>query len=217
MELARLDGEMSMDLGDLRLTRASGPFRIDTQNKDIQLENVSGDVKVNTRNGEVVVSPAAPFGDVTVNTKNGSIRVGVPTAANYQVQATSRKGEAETDFELNKQEENNDARISGTIGKGGPRLELDTEHGTIEIRKGAILSGQSGVHAPSAPATPGSPEAARDEAKREADAGRSEADRLREKGRRDAARERDKALRDAEKARRDAEKARDQAKDQPYL
>jgi len=57
LEMARLDGDMRMESGDLRVKSVSGPFRLVTRSKDIHLEDISGDVQV--ENSSVTVELAA--------------------------------------------------------------------------------------------------------------------------------------------------------------
>jgi DUF4097 and DUF4098 domain-containing protein YvlB len=52
------------------------------------------------------------------------------------VDARSTRGELESDFQLNVSEHGDDHAAAGTLGKGGNKLQLTTDHGTIEIRKG---------------------------------------------------------------------------------
>ncbi len=135
MEFARLDGDFNMEQGDLRANSLVGPFRLHTRSKDIHLEDISGDINVENENAEVELHPKSPLGNVTVANHKGSIRFVVPPNANYQVDAHSSHGSVENDFDMKVQEEHGDARTSGTIGKGGSRVELNNDRGEITIRK----------------------------------------------------------------------------------
>ena len=140
LEFTKLDGSMSMDIGDLHANAITGPFHVETRNKDIRLKDVTGDVRVKNSNGDVEVQPKTPFGNLEITNKSGSIRVAVPASGNYTVDARSIRGDIENDFNLSASDQNNEARASGVINKGGLRLTLNNEHGTIEIRKGELGS-----------------------------------------------------------------------------
>lgn len=136
MQMAKLSGDLDMDSGDLRANSISGPLRVTTKAKDIHLEDVSGSIEVEDSHGEVEVHPQSPFGDMTINNHQGAIHVVLPENAGYSVEARSTRGELETDFPLNVTEQGPDRTTTGTLGKGGSKLQLTTDHGTIEIRKG---------------------------------------------------------------------------------
>ena len=136
MQLAKLDGDFQMNPGDLRATSLAGPFTLRTRSTDVHLENVSGDVRIENTHAEVEVHPATPAGNVEVLNRQGAIHLVLPSNAAFTVDARSNHGDIETDFELAKEESGHQTTASGNIGKGGPRLQLSTDHGVIEIRKG---------------------------------------------------------------------------------
>jgi DUF4097 and DUF4098 domain-containing protein YvlB len=135
MEIAKLDGDLSMGGGDLRANSLTGPFRINTRSKDIHLEDVTGDVKVENTNGEVEVQPKSPLGNIDIRDKRGEIRLTLPGAAGFQVEAAAMHGELSSDFNLNTQSKNGQQRGSATINNGGAHIVLNNEHGNITIRK----------------------------------------------------------------------------------
>jgi len=136
LELGKLDGELSMDSGDLRVSSVAGPFEVRTKAKDIRLEDISGPITVENSHGEIDVRPKAPFGDVTLNNRQGAIHIVLPESAGFTVAARSSRGELESDFPLNMTKNGDDHVAEGNVGKGGKKLQLTTDHGTIEIRKG---------------------------------------------------------------------------------
>ena len=136
LEMASLAGEMNLDSGDLRATGAAGPFRLSTRSKDVHLENISGDVRVENSNGSVEIHPNS-LGNILVDNRKGDVQLVIPAEASFNVQAHSRRGEAQSDFsQLKVENSNEDGKISGTVGKGGPSVQIDNDRGSIEIRKG---------------------------------------------------------------------------------
>lgn len=135
MELGKLDGELDMDSGDLHATSVAGPFQVHTRAKDIRLEDVSGPITIENSHGEIDIHPVSPFGDVNVSNHQGAIHIVLPESAGFTVDARSSRGELESDFSLNVTKTGEDHVAAGNIGKGGNRLQLTTDHGTIEIRK----------------------------------------------------------------------------------
>ena len=147
LEFAKLDGSFVMDSGDLRADGIGGPVRLDTRSKDIHLEGVSGDVHLENRNGEVELhpDPKAPLGNIEISNKSGPIRVTLPSTASFQLDARAMRGDIETDFNISTTDNNRETRATGTINKGGPRLQLSTEHGTIQVLRteGALAREQA--------------------------------------------------------------------------
>jgi hypothetical protein len=83
----------------------------------------------------------------------------LPDKAGFQVDARARNGEIETDFDQLKVDNSNDQAIAtGMVSGGGPRLVVNNEHGTIEIRKASSMP-EGAPEAPPAPKAPKAPRA----------------------------------------------------------
>jgi len=139
METGKVDGELRMDSGDLRASDLAG-LKIHTRSKDIHLENVSGNVEVSTKNASVELhADKTPLGNISINNDRGPIQLYLPEGAAVLVQASTRGGDIDTDFDQLKVETaGREAKLSGSIGTPGARaakVQLSTEHGDIEIRK----------------------------------------------------------------------------------
>jgi hypothetical protein len=74
-------------------------------------------------------------GNIEVSNRSGGIRLVVPGNANLEVNARADRGEVDTDFNLNKSEDNRAQTLQGVINRGGPKVQLNTQHGTISIFK----------------------------------------------------------------------------------
>lgn len=154
MEFSRLDGDLDMDSGDMRATDLTGPFRLLTRSKDIRLAGVNGDVRLQNENGAIEIR-MNKLGSMQVSNRNSDIQIFLPDKAAFQVDAHSRGGEIESDFNVLNVENNNDqATASGTIGSGGPHLVISNEHGGIELRKGSSLAEAPTPPRPPHPPTP---------------------------------------------------------------
>lgn len=135
LQFARLNGDFTMEIDDLRASNLVGPFSIETRSKGIHLEDVSGDVRIRNRNATVELSPKTPLGAIDVSNIHGEIDVTVPPSANFQLDAESIGGEVQSDFNVNLDNSGNNATATGAVGKGGPEVRLRADHGTIQIRK----------------------------------------------------------------------------------
>lgn len=156
LQFFRLNGDLDLDSGDLQASDVIGPVRLSTRAKDVRLTGVAGDVRLQDENGSVELH-MSKLGSVQVENRKGDVQIYVPDKAGFQVDARSRGGDVETDFDGLKVDNREDqATATGTVGGGGPHLVVTNEHGTIEIRKGSTVA-----EAPAAPSTPASPKAPR--------------------------------------------------------
>jgi hypothetical protein len=134
MEFVRLDGDLNMSGGDLTIRQMTGPFRIDTRSKDVHLDDYTGDVRIENTNAEIDLHPKQ-LGNTEVQNRSGRIRLVIPGNANFEVNARADRGEVDTDFNLNKSEDRRAQTLAGVVNKGGPKVQLNTEHGSISIFK----------------------------------------------------------------------------------
>jgi hypothetical protein len=85
-----------------------------------------------------MVTSAAPLGTITVKNRRGSVDVGVPAAAGFTVQASTRHGSMENDFDLPKSGSDDSPELKGTVGHGGPTVSIDTTDGDVTLRKSSV-------------------------------------------------------------------------------
>jgi DUF4097 and DUF4098 domain-containing protein YvlB len=155
LEFSKLTGDLDMDSGDMRASELTGPFRMLTRSKDIRLIGVNGDVRLENENGDVEIR-MNKLGNMQVNNRNSDIQLYLPDKAAFQLDAHSRGGEIQSDFDALKINNGEDqATASGTVGAGGPRLVITNEHGGIELRKGSMVA--EGPMTPKPPRPPAPP------------------------------------------------------------
>ena len=109
-------------------------------------------MKITNTNGDVHLSTSVPpTYPIEVNLGKGEIALDIPPASNFQIEASSRHGEVNSDFpSLSVNKEGDTPSINGTNGKGGPVIRLSTSYGTIRL-------GHEEVSPPSAPPAPRAP------------------------------------------------------------
>jgi len=137
LEIAKLDGEMRMESGDLRISSMAGPVTLRTRSKDIHFDSLTGDLTLDDSNGEVDIHVTkAPVGNIDITNRNGQVRITLPDKTGFNVDAETRNGEIRSDFPEIKVENLRDTNhASGKVGTGGGSVRLRTEHADIEIRK----------------------------------------------------------------------------------
>jgi DUF4097 and DUF4098 domain-containing protein YvlB len=133
----KLSGRLNMEVGSLELDGLEGPFEISTRQKDITLTNFKHSVRITDTNGDVELRTSTPpEHPIDVNLKKGEIELSLPPSSNFQIDAASRHGEVECDFSgpgLKVVKEGDNPSISGSMGKGGPTIRLDTEYGAVRL------------------------------------------------------------------------------------
>ena len=148
MDFSRLDGDLDLDSGDLQASDVIGPLRLSTRSKDIRLTGVSGDVRLQDENGSIELR-INKIGSTQIDNRKGDVQIYLPDKASFQVDARARNGEIQSDFDQLKVDDSNDQAVAtGTVGAGGPRLVVNNEHGTIEIRKASSAEEESDQPAP---------------------------------------------------------------------
>ena len=153
MDLPKLGGDLTLDSDDLTANQISGPTRIATRSKNIELSQVSGDIQIANSDGDVNVTAAAPLGNVEIANRSGGLTLTVPENAHFSVSgSTTGDDDLQSDFPLNVTTSGDQKQISGTVGQGGVKLELATTHGNLELRKGEMEV------APATPTPPTPPE-----------------------------------------------------------
>ncbi len=136
MEFSKLEGDLSMESGDLRARALTGPFRLNTRSKDIHLEEVSGPVKIENSNGVVELHPSGAVGAIQIDNQKGDVDLVLPAKASFQVSAQTRRGDIQSDFsELRVDSEGENHSVNGAIGGGGAQLQVNNQYGDISIRK----------------------------------------------------------------------------------
>lgn len=114
--------------------------------EDAEVSTVNGNVEVSTRgvaeassvNGNVEASLGRSdwTGPLEFSSVNGEVTVTLPADASAEVRASTVNGGIETDFPLTITGRFGPRNMRGTIGDGGPVIEMSSVNGTVSLRKG---------------------------------------------------------------------------------
>jgi len=160
MQMARLDGELTMESGDLRAHAVTGPMLVATRAKDIHVDDVTGNLKIDNSNGMVEYRAGKALGDVEINNQRGTVQVLLPRNSSFQVDARTNRGDIESEFPaVQVRSEHNAQYASGAVGgQGGPQIKLNNNYGDVQIRQSSALpSPPSPPTAPQPPKPPAAP------------------------------------------------------------
>ncbi len=139
IDVSQLNGTMEADLGDVKISGASGPVKIATHNSDVSVDNVRGRVEIADAHADVRVTLSSPPAqDIDITNDAGDVDVALPAQSSFEVDAISRGGDVESDFsggQLNVSNTDSSGQIAGRVGAGGPKITIATTYGTIHLRK----------------------------------------------------------------------------------
>ncbi len=138
--------------GDIHVQGLEGELELSNVNGEITARDVQGSVVAHTTNGDVkvVMTRVDPKAALAFATLNGDVDVTLPASFKGELRMRSDNGEIYTDFDVQlstppakvEQKRNGgryrlevDQEMHGTIGGGGPEIQLRTFNGDIYLRK----------------------------------------------------------------------------------
>lgn len=150
IELREIDGNVRLHTsnGHIDAEASNGSFEAETSNAKIEARLVNPisnwPVRLNTSNGHIDLTlQGSKMPDVRAETNNSSIELHLPPSVNARVKAnTSSHSSVTSDFDQLMRSGNDDDRhhdrhseVEGTLGSGGPLMDLSTSNGPIKILK----------------------------------------------------------------------------------
>jgi len=144
--------------GSIDVSNLDAPARLNTSNGAVRADAVRGGLEASTSNGSIravatgvesgqslrlstsngsveLTVDKVGAGGAVVHTSNGSITVSLPESASVDVDASTSNARITNEFEDSFRGRADRRRLEGSIGSGGPRLELSTSNGSIRLRK----------------------------------------------------------------------------------
>jgi DUF4097 and DUF4098 domain-containing protein YvlB len=138
VELTDVEGDViaNSSNGHIHATRLEGTLDGTTSNAGVKAEVLRSDrpVRVDTSNGSVdLVLPNGVGRELRVNTSNAGITVRLPDKQNAHVMARTSNSSITTDFDVAARGEIGKHSLDGTLGSGGPLIDLVTSNGGIRL------------------------------------------------------------------------------------
>lgn len=124
--------------GRIRVLDALRSTTLETVNGNILARMQEGMLHASTVNGSIEsFLPGSGVSGVTLTSDNGSIQVVLPEESGFMVEAVAPLGGIHSDFVLEQTSSlPGSNRLSGTVGSGEIRLNLNSRGGSIRITKG---------------------------------------------------------------------------------
>jgi lia operon protein LiaG len=114
----------------------SNQLSIDTGSGNIEgTALISPQVSLETGSGSVIADLSGEVWNVNVQTGSGDITLKVPPTLAAEVDIETSSGEIETDFEVAVTRHSRD-HMTGRIGEGGGKIDIETGSGGIKLVKG---------------------------------------------------------------------------------
>jgi hypothetical protein len=146
--------------GGIHVTGLQGSLNAETSNGVVELADIDGEVTAHTSNGAVrgkeirgpldvstsngsidmAVSPG-PTPAVSAHTSNGAITLRFAGEPNARLSASTSNSSISSDFEMMVRGEVSKHRMEGTLGRGGPTVNLQTSNGGIRIVRAGSTRG----------------------------------------------------------------------------
>jgi DUF4097 and DUF4098 domain-containing protein YvlB len=160
ISMASVPGNLTLDSGDLDFTNVQGPVRVVTRSKDVEGTTIHGPTHIENSNGDVTLNVSAPLGEINIHNENGAVDLTLPAKTGFNLDATANDGELANDFDVAARDNDGKKTATGTVGSGGPKISVVSDHGDVHIKKaGSVAASSDDAEAPERPERPEKPEA----------------------------------------------------------
>jgi hypothetical protein len=137
LEISDVSGDTTLRTsnGGIRADVKKGSFEATTTNGSITARLINSDtrpVRLESSNGHIDLTMDAPR-EVHAETSNSSIVVRLPASAGATLRAHTSNSSISSDFDVSAHGSLSKHHLEGTIGSGGPLLDLGTSNGSIRI------------------------------------------------------------------------------------
>jgi len=125
--------------GKILARELAGEVRAQTSNGKVEIRGCPGKIDARTYNGtvEIDLEGKEVHQDIIAETSNGTVRCVLPGTYSGDVRARTSNGSIHCDFPITLESGKiGKERIRGTIGQGGPALQIRTSNGAIYIQRG---------------------------------------------------------------------------------
>ncbi len=146
IEFRTVSGDFNIDaftLDRLAFNSVSGNMKADSLTAgETVLKTTSGGIKITGNPGSLEVktisgSISAAYSDfnsnINIGTTSGAVKIQLPAAAGFNLQAESVSGRINSDFPVTVTESSGRNRLSGTAGDGGQNITVKTVSGNITL------------------------------------------------------------------------------------
>ena len=111
-----------------------GEVDVETSYKNVVVRNPTGPVRVANRHGDIgILFDTSPVNDIVVNGDYTNVRIELPSASEFSIDAQIRSGSFDSDFELDPVLSGRERRVEGRVGLEGPQITIQTNRGDVRL------------------------------------------------------------------------------------
>ena len=135
-DIVGLQADLSFETykGKAVLEDITGDLTVDTYKGIVMIDELEGSLRAETYKGEITAVFEDFDGRSRVDTYRGEIRLILPEDAGFELEADlGKRGDLDSEFKLADMRRS-DKRIEGIANGGGPKLDVETYRGHIELR-----------------------------------------------------------------------------------
>lgn len=155
--VAKVPGEVRIDLGDLSAVNVTGPIRLKTRSRDVELTDFTGKLDVELDRGSLHVRPGrTPVASMDLVVRSADVQLALPESAAFGLLAEVEKGDLVNEYGSSLTQERSDERsvLKGPPGVE-PNIKLRADRGTVTISKATAALAEAPI--PPAPPAPPKP------------------------------------------------------------
>jgi len=136
INIQSIPGQVNISGGEVRAARVTGPVHLSARSRDVQIADFTGALEVTLERGDLSLRPGLPVGRIQARSRSGDIRLSLPPAAQFTLNASTNNGDISNPFGggLALDTKGRHETLRGTVGAGS-MIELETQRGDITVQK----------------------------------------------------------------------------------
>jgi hypothetical protein len=118
----------SLDIQDVQ-----GDVKAQNSYQNVTINDARGGVSLTSRNSDLFLSfDRPPEKDISISHQYGTVRLELPSASSFSIDADTEYGQVESQFEgLDSSRSNRRTSLKGSVGAAGPQITINSRHGNI--------------------------------------------------------------------------------------
>jgi DUF4097 and DUF4098 domain-containing protein YvlB len=139
MTVEGIPGEIRVTTGDVTAFNVTGPLRIESTNKDLNLTDVNGPTDITLKRGDVrITATKMPVSDIRLRSEGGEVNIDLPAQSKFNLNAVTERGDAHNGFGADVTYSETDRGATLRRSAGGATVDVHVTRGDIAIRTGGL-------------------------------------------------------------------------------
>jgi DUF4097 and DUF4098 domain-containing protein YvlB len=136
INIESIPGQVSISGGEVSASKVTGPVHLSARSRDVQINDFTGPLDVTLERGDLSLRPGLPLGSIQAHSRSGDIRLSLPAAAQFTLNASTNNGDISNPFGggLTLDAKGRHSTLRGAVG-GGAAIDLETQRGDITVQK----------------------------------------------------------------------------------